>query len=84
MSKKQVSVPNFLQFSWLKDEKFKGMRNLLQHQHLHTFLEMTGKVYPQLIKVFYTNLTFEGVVLKSQVKVVDIEVTSHVWNDLIA
>ena len=31
---------------------------------------------------FYTNITFEGAIFKSQVKRVDIEVTPHVWKQL--
>jgi len=32
------------------------VRNLLKEQKLKRFLEMSGNIYPDLVKVFYTNL----------------------------
>jgi len=43
------------------------------------FLEMKGNIYPDLIRVFYTNLKFEGNNLVSRVKGVDMEITHDVW-----
>jgi len=40
---------------------------------------MSGKTYPDLIRVFYTNLQFVGNNLVSHVKEVDMEITHEVW-----
>jgi len=40
---------------------------------------MKGNIYPDLIRVFYTNLKFEGNNLVSHVKGVDMEITHEVW-----
>ena len=40
---------------------------------------MKGNIYPDLIRVFYTNLKFEGNNLVSHVKGLDIEITHEVW-----
>jgi len=46
---------------------------------LKGFIEMSGNIYPDLVKVFYTNLQFNGNNLCSHVKGVDIEITHKVW-----
>jgi len=43
------------------------------------FLEMSRKIYPDLVKVFYTNLLIDGENLYSHVKGVDMEITSTIW-----
>ena len=40
---------------------------------------MSGNTYPDLVKVFYTNLHFDGENLCSHVKGVDMEITPDVW-----
>ena len=40
---------------------------------------MKGNIYPYLIRVFYTNLKFEGNNLVSYVKGVDMKITHEVW-----
>ncbi|XP_068502140.1 uncharacterized protein [Phaseolus vulgaris] len=40
---------------------------------------MKGNIYPNLIRVFYTNLKFVGNNLVSHVKGVDMEITHEVW-----
>jgi len=45
-------------------------------------LELTGNVYPDLVKVFYTNLTLDGKNIVSYVKGVKMKVTSEVWNSV--
>ena len=55
------------------------VRSLLKEQRLKRFLEMTGNIYPDLVKVFYRNLQFNGDILISHVKGVDIEITNDVW-----
>ena len=43
------------------------------------FLEITGNIYLDLVKVFYTNLTFHGDSFVSHVKGVDMVITNEVW-----
>jgi len=40
---------------------------------------MKGNIYPDLIRVFYTNVKFNGNNLVSDVKGVDMEITHEVW-----
>jgi len=40
---------------------------------------MKGNIYPDLIRVFYTNLKFVDNNLVSHVKGVDMEITHDVW-----
>ena len=40
---------------------------------------MKGNIYPDFIRVFYTNLKFVDNNLVSHVKGVDIEITQEVW-----
>jgi len=56
------------------------MRSLLKEQRLKRFLELTGNIYPDLVKVFYNNLNFDGNSLVSHVKGVDMEITNDVWS----
>ena len=45
---------------------------------LKRFLEMSGNIYPDLVRLFYTNLQFVGNNLDSHVKGVDMEITHEV------
>jgi len=58
------------------------VRKLLKEQLLRRFLEMKGNIYPDLIRIFYTNLKFEGNNLVSHVKGVDMEITHDVWTSV--
>jgi len=60
MSRKQINIPKVLDFNLLKYEKLVETRSALKHQKLKKLLELTGNVYPDLVKVFYTNLTLDG------------------------
>jgi len=60
MSRKQINIPKVLEFSWMKTENLAETRSALKHQRLKQLLEMTSNVYPDLVKVFYTNLTLDG------------------------
>ena len=55
------------------------MRSLLKEQRLKCFLKLTENIYPDLVKVFYTNLQFNGDSLVSHVKGVDMVITNDVW-----
>jgi len=71
--------PKVVSFGCLKSQKLDDVRRLLKVQLLKRFLKMKGNIYPDLIRVFYTNLKFEGNNLVSHVKGVDMEITHEVW-----
>jgi len=79
-SRKQVNVPKVLEFSWLKEENLTEAKTLLKHQKLKSFLEMTGNVYSDLVKVFYNNLIQDGMNLVSHVKGVKLKITREIWS----
>jgi len=79
-STKVINNPKVVSFDWLKSQNLDNVRKLLKDQSLRRFLEMKGNIYPDLIRVFYTNLKFEGNNLVSHVKGVDIDITHDVWN----
>jgi len=83
MSRKQNNVPKVLEFSWQKSENLAKPRSVLKHQRVKHLLEMTRNVYPDLVKVFYTNLTLEGKNLVSYVKGVQLKITNEVWNNVV-
>jgi len=58
------------------------VRSLLKEQRLKRFLELTRNIYPDLVKVFYTNLQFKGDSLVSHVKGVEMVITNDVWTDV--
>jgi len=62
----------------MKQQNLSMVRTLLKEQRLKKFLEMSGNIYPDLVKVFYTNLRFNGDILISHVKGVDVEITNDV------
>jgi len=78
-SRKNLIVPKFLSMAWLKEEQLEEIRVIINHQKLKKFLELSGCIYPDLVKVFYTNLTIDGENMNSHVKGVDIEITPKVW-----
>jgi len=69
ISRKQINVPKVLEFSLLKSENLAEPGVVLKHQRLKHFLEMAGNVYPDLVKVFYTNLTMDSTNLVSYAKI---------------
>ena len=82
MSRKQINIPKVLDFNWLKSKKLAETKAVLKHQKLKKLLELTGNVYPDLVKVFYTNLTLDGKNIVSNVKGIKMKVTSDVWNSV--
>ena len=80
--RKQVNVPKVLEFSWLREENLTEAKTLLKHQKLKSFLEMTGNVYPDLVKVFYNNLVQDGKNLVSHVKGVKLKITREIWSNV--
>ena len=78
-SVKKLNNPKVVCFDWLKSKKLDNVRKLLKDQSLRKFLELKGNIYPDLVRVFYTNLKFEGNNLVSHVKGVEMEITHEVW-----
>jgi len=79
---KIVNTPKLVSFTWMKQQNLIVVKSLLKEQRLKRFLEMSGNIYPDLVKVFYTNLQFNGDILISHVKGVDIEITNEVWTTI--
>ena len=76
---KKINNPKVVCFDWLKSQKLDNVRRLLKDQSLRKFMKMKGNIYPDLVRVFYTNLKFEGNNLVSHVKGVEMEITHEVW-----
>jgi len=55
-SRKIVNTPKLVSFTWIKQQNLTVVRCLLKEQRLKRFLELYGNIYPDLVKVFYTNL----------------------------
>jgi len=72
-----------LRFSWLRAEGFESLFQQLKHQKLKSFLELSGKIYPDLVKVFFTNLEFKNGVLLSSIKGVRMEINKRAWKDVV-
>jgi len=83
MNRKQISIPKVLRFSWLRAEGFESLFQQLKHQKLKSFLELSGKIYPDLVKVFFTNLEFKNDVLLSSIKGVQMEINKRAWKDVV-
>jgi len=79
-SRKNVNTPKVVSFTWMKQQKLDSVRSILKEQKLKRFLELTGKIYPDLVKVFYTNFQFSDNSLISHVKGVNMVITSDVWS----
>jgi len=74
MNRKQINIPKVLRFSWLRVEGFECLFQQLKHQRLKSFLELSGKNYPDLVKVFFTNSEFKNYMLLSSIKGVRLEI----------
>jgi len=83
MNRKQISITKVLRFSWLKAEGFESLFQQLKHQKMKSFLELLGKIYSDLVKVFFTNLEFKNDVLLSNIKGVQVEINKRAWKDLV-
>jgi len=79
MNMKQINIPKLLRFLWLRAEGFESLFQQLKHQMLKSFLEISGKIYPNLVKVFFTNLEFKHDVLLSSIKGFRMEINKKVW-----
>ena len=60
MNRKQINIPKVLRFLWMRADDIESLFQQLKHQRLKSFLELSGKIYPDLVKVFFTNLEFKN------------------------
>jgi len=79
MRRKVINKPKFLRFDWLKQEKLIDLKRMLKHQKFEKFLNLIGNNYPNLVRVFSKNRTFEGDLMWTYVKGVDIDITPIIW-----
>ena len=82
MNMKQINIPKVLRFSWLRVEGFESLFQQLKHQRLKSFLKLSGKIYPDLVKVFFTNLEFKNDMLLSSIKGIRMEMNKKAWKDV--
>ena len=68
-----------LSLDWLKEEKLGEVRSMLKFQKLDQFLKLTGRTYPDLVKVFLTNMWYDDECIYSQVKGTDFAINEDVW-----
>ena len=78
-SRKIIVTLKVLSLKWLKEEKLDEVRDMLKFQKLDRFLKLTGNTYPDLVKVFLTNMWHDEENLYSQVKGIDIAINEEVW-----
>jgi len=82
ITRKKITIPKVLCFSWLMAKNFEVLQQHLESQKLKTSLELSGNIYLDLVKVFDANLKFSNGILKSSVKGVEMENTRHTWKDV--
>jgi len=83
INRKQIILPKVNRMSWQRVENFGNLEQHLKGKKLKTFLELSGKVYPDLVNVFYANLKFSNGILKTSVKGVEMEITRQTGNDVV-
>jgi len=66
----------------MKEQKLIKVRSLLKEQMVKRFLKMSRNIYPDLVKVFYTNFHIIGDKICSHVKGVVVEITQEVWTTI--
>ena len=78
-NRKSLIAPKFVTSRWLKEQQLDEIIGILNHQKLRKFLGMNGCIYPDLVKVLYTNLIFDGQNMCTHVKGVDMLITPKEW-----
>jgi len=78
-SHKTFVNPKFLRMEFLRNENLNQVVDILKFQKLERFVKLSGNIYPDLVKVFLTNLWIDDGVIYSQVKRVDMAITDEVW-----
>ena len=71
--------PKFLRMKFLKNENLNQVVDLLKFQRLKHFIKLSGNIYPDLVKVFLTDMWIDDGVIYSQVKGADMAITDEVW-----
>ena len=64
---------------FLRNKNLNQVVDILKFQKLERFVKLSGNIYPDLVKVFLTNLWIDDGVIYSQVKGVDMAITDEVW-----
>lgn len=59
-SRKMIIGSEYIRVDWSKEEQLHEIKNMVNHQKLKKCLALYGCIYPDLVKVFHTNLTFDG------------------------
>ncbi|KOM51872.1 hypothetical protein LR48_Vigan09g053100 [Vigna angularis] len=78
---KNVVPHKYLDLQLFKNEGFL-FQEWIAYQGLTDFLQMKGHCYPDLVKVFYTNLRVVNGVIHSRVKSFNITIDDNVWSDI--
>jgi len=78
-SRKVIITPKVIRMLWLKEHNLDEVREILRFQKLDKFVRLPGIVYPDLVKVFLTNLWYDDDGIYSQVKGVDMCINDEVW-----
>jgi len=76
---KTFGNPKFLRMEFLRNENLNQVVDMLKFQKLKRFVKLSGNIYPDLVKVFLTNMWIDDGVIYSQVKGVDMAITDEVW-----
>jgi len=74
-----INTPKHVSLDWLKSEELLDVAESLEFQGLEKFFRLTGNIYPDLTKVFFTNLKVKGDRFESRVKGVIMDITHEVW-----
>jgi len=77
-SQKKFVNPKFLRMEFLRNENLNQV-DILKFQKIERFVKLSGNIYPDLVKVFLTNMWIDDGVIYSQVKGVDMAITDEVW-----
>jgi len=50
-----MNTPKLVSFTWMKQQNLSTVQSLLKEQRLKKFLELTGNIYPDLVKMLREN-----------------------------
>jgi len=82
VSRKVINTPKHVSLDWLKSEELLDVAESLEFQGLEKSLRLTGNIYPDLTKVFFTNLKVKRDRFESRVKGVIMDITPKVWETI--
>lgn len=78
---RRVLRHKFATVNWLQASGFQ-ISNMLMEQGVQHLLELQGRYYPDLVRVFYYNLKTKDGVAYSKVKGVDIALDYDIWTNV--